>query len=347
MAMDGDLELPVHSDGPEEEVEFDLTDEELGGEDAGAGAAPAPDEAEGEDEAEAEEAQAEEGEEDAAARPKRKRSPDKRISELSRRAQEAEHRAQQYEAQMRQEAALRAQSDSAMMTHYENSLKMKAADARRRLLEAKSLGDSESEVDAQTELMQAQNDLSGIQSWKANAPAPHADGGEVAPSPQPQRQGQPQLEAKTAEWIQGNEWFQPQSENFDSEMHEEATLYARRIERRYRAEGRAEEIGSGPYFKEIDRHMLEEFPDAFEGRATPKRSTPPMSRDSRVAPVSRSGTPPSAGRAGNKVRLSADQRKFAHQMAASGAYTRPTGGRMTNEEAERHYAVYLIKQSRS
>jgi hypothetical protein len=335
--MSEEMELPLHDDGPEEDVEIEITEEDLA-DDLDEGAPQSESE-------EGSEASAEEDEEEEEVRPKRKRSSEKRISELARRAQDAERRAQEAESRLQGESELRRQSDAAMMTHYENALSSQMGEAKRKLLEAKSLGDSEAEIDAQSEFFQAQTDLAGIKAWRAQqATEQPAQTREVLRAPAEQR---PQLEPATAEWVHTNEWFQPQSTSFDAEMHEEATLYARRIERRYRADGRGDEIGSTTYFREIDKHMQEEFPDAFEGRAAPRRAAPPMSRDSRVAPVSRGGQPAQGARSGNKIRLSPEQRKFAHNMAASGAYTKSGGTRMNNEEAEKYYAVFLMKQSRS
>jgi len=83
--MSGESELPVVGDGPEDEVEIEITEEELGGE--------IPEAAEPEAFPEAETAEAgepEAGEEAKEDEPKRRRSPDKRIAELTRRAAEAE-----------------------------------------------------------------------------------------------------------------------------------------------------------------------------------------------------------------------------------------------------------------
>jgi len=142
-----------------------------------------------------------------------------------------------------------------------------------------------------------------------------------------------------------NDWFQPQSPEFDPEMHEEATLYARRIERRYRSEGRDDEIGGVDYFTEIDRHMRKEYPDAFSAVSTPSRRTPPMSRESNVAPVQRNSSN-QQGKASKTIRLSSDQRRMAHQLAQSGAIRNQKGGRMTDLEAEKYYAVHMMKQNK-
>jgi hypothetical protein len=128
-------------------------------------------------------------------------------------------------------------------------------------------------------------------------------------------------------------------------MHEEATLYARRIERRYRSEGRDNEIGGVDYFTEIDRHMRKEFPDAFSSVSTPSKKAPPMARDSNVAPVQRSA-PGQPNKNSKSIRLSADQRRMAHQLAQSGAIRNAKGGRMTDLEAEKYYAVHMMKQNK-
>ena len=157
-------------------------------------------------------------------------------------------------------------------------------------------------------------------------------------------QQQVSLEPRTRDWIEKNAWFQPQSPDFDPEMHEEATIYARRVERRYKADGRADEIGSSAYFKEIDKHMRAEFPDAFDDKPAPKKATPKMKRDTTVAPVARSGGGDAPAKRTAKVTLSPAERQFARNMAASGAYKKPNGQRMTDAEAEKYHAAFMLKQ---
>jgi hypothetical protein len=209
-------------------------------------------------------------------------------------------------------------------------------------MDAHSMGDSEQIVELQSIYYKLQNDLAGVENWEAEQ---KVSAPEVQKQAQPKSQPQPSLEPRTAGWIQKNEWFQPQSPEFDPEMHEEATLYARRIERRYRSEGRDDEIGGVDYFTEIDRHMRKEYPDAFSAVSTPSKRTPPMSRESNVAPVQRSA-PNQQGKSAKTIRLTADQRRMAHQLAQSGAIRNQKGGRMTDLEAEKYYAVHMIKQSK-
>lgn len=353
--MDGDnesVELPVYDDGPNEDVEIEITEDDLGENLAdfedGEEEEQAEDvEAEAEEQPEEEAAEEQPEDEEAAEKPKR-RDAQRRIAELARRAAEAERRAQEVEAQLRQEAALRQQSDVAMMTHYENALNARMQELKAKWIDADNIGDQNAKFDLNAEITSLQSDLNGVKQWRQQQAAAQEQQRQ-APAQQPQPKQQPAqvpaLEKTTAEWIQRNDWFQPNTPNFDPEMHEEATLYARRIERRYRSEGRDADIGSVAYFTEIDRHMRSEFPDAFENVSTPKKAAPPMSRNSPVTPVNRSA-PEGQSKNSKTVRLSSDQRRIAHQLAESGAIKKQNGGRMTPAEAERYYAVHVMKQNR-
>ena len=332
-------ELPMTEEGPTEDVDIEITEDDLGESLQDYEEEESEEEPE-EEEPEEEAAEEEEPEEEEA--PKRKRSPDKRIAELSRKAAEAERRAQDAESRLQNEAQMRQQSDFAMMTHYKNNLINEAGTIKQKLIDAHSMGDSEQVIELQSVYYKLQNDLTGVENWEAEQ---KVSAPEVQKQVQPRPEPQTTLEPRTAGWIQKNDWFQPQSPEFDPEMHEEATLYARRVERRYRSEGRDDEIGGVDYFTEIDRHMRKEYPDAFSTVSTPSKRTPPMSRDSNVAPVQRNA-PNQQGKNSTTVRLTADQRRMAHQLAQSGAIRNPDGSRMTPIQGERHYAVQVKKQSK-
>ena len=330
-------ELPYTDDGPTEDVEIEITEDDLGESLEDYEQQEEPEEEQPEEPEEV--VEQEEPEEEEA--PKRRRSADKRIIELARKAAEAEQRAQDMEARLQKEAQLREQSEQAMMTHYRNNLSVTAMDLKQKLAEARSMMDNEKIDDLQYQFNKTMNDLEAVTNWEREQQNKAARPAQPAAPATPQQQ-QVSLEPRTASWIQKNAWFQPKSEDFDPEMHEEATLYARRVERRFRAEGRDEEIGSVDYFTEIDRHMRREFPDAFAAQATPSKKAPLMSRDSNAAPVQRTapGQPPKKS---TSVRLTADQRRMAHQMGQSGAFRNPNGGRMSDLEAEKYYAIHMMK----
>jgi hypothetical protein len=332
-------DLPYTDDGPTEDVEIEITEDDLG--------ESLTDYEEGEPEEEQPEQPEEVAEQEATEEeeaPKRKRQSERRIHELARKAAEAERRAQDAEARLIKESQMREQSEQAMMTHYKNNLSVTAMDLKQKLAEARSMMDNERIDDLQYQFSKTMNDLEAVTNWereqqgKAARPAP-------AQQPAQPTQQQVTLEPRTAGWIQKNTWFQPKSEDFDPEMHEEATLYARRVERRFRSEGRDDEIGSIDYFTEIDRHMRREFPDAFSTPSTPNKKAPPMSRDSTVAPVQRTA-PGQPAKSSKTVLLTADQRRMAHQMAQSGAFRKQGGGRMSDLEAEKYYAIHMMKQGK-
>jgi len=339
MSTDPEMqELPYTDDGPT----IEITEEDLGEslEDYEQQEEPEEEQPEAPEEV----AEQEEPEEEEA--PKRRRSPEKRISELARKAAEAEQRAQALEARLQKESQLREQSEQAMMTHYRSNLSATAMDLKQKLAEARSMMDNERIDDLQYQFNKTMNDIEAVTNWeqdqqnKASRPAPAEQA-----APAAAQQPQVTLEPRTVSWIQKNTWFQPQSTDFDAEMHEEATMYARRVERRFRSEGRDDEIGNVDYFTEIDRHMRREFPDAFSAQSTPNKKTPVMSRDSNVAPVQRSA-PGQPLKKSTSVILNKDQRRMAHQMAQSGAYKNKNGSRMTDLEAEKYYAIYMTKQNK-
>jgi len=330
-------ELPYTDDGPTEDVDIEITEEDLGEslEDYEQQEEPEEEQPEAPEEV----AEQEEPEEEEA--PKRRRSPEKRISELARKAAEAEQRAQALEARLQKESQLREQSEQAMMTHYRNNLSVTAMDLKQKLSEARSMMDNEKIDDLQYQFTKTMNDLEAVTNWEREQQNKAARPAEQA-APAAAQQPQVTLEPRTVSWIQKNTWFQPQSTDFDAEMHEEATMYARRVERRFRSEGRDDEIGNVDYFTEIDRHMPREFPDAFSAQSTPSKRAPPMSRDSNAAPVQRTapGQPPKKS---TSIRLNVDERRMAHQMAQSGAYRNPNGSRMNDLEAEKYHAIYILK----
>ena len=333
--MSDTLELPTVEENPVEDVDIELTEEELDGE--------TPPEPEPGQEPET----AADPDPEPEPEPKKKPRADNRVASALAKAEEAERRAAEALARAEEAERVRQQSDRAMMFHYEKRLETDVASLKRQLTEAKAVGDSEAEIEAMTKLTDVQAELRGVKSWLGAEPAAEPERrAEPKPEPKPAADAAPQvtLEPRTASWIDQNDWFKPQSENFDSEMHEEATLYAKRLERRLKAAGKASDIGNDDYFAEIDRHMREEFPDAFDD-APPQKRTPPMKRDANAVPVTRSaqgGVTPNK----NVVRLTADERRLAHSLAANGAIKNKDGSRPSPEQAEKIYAIQRMKQSK-
>lgn len=186
-------ELPLTEEGPTEDIDIEITEDDLGESLADYQEEEYEEEPE-EEEPEAEEEQPEEEEEEPEEEaPKRRRSPDNRIAELARRAAEAERRAQEAESRLQNEAQMRQQSDLAMMTHYKNNLINEANSVKQQLVEAHSMGDSEQIIELQSVYYKLQNDLSGVENWEAEqkVTAP-----KVQQEAQQKAQPQPSLEPR-------------------------------------------------------------------------------------------------------------------------------------------------------
>lgn len=78
------------------------------------------------------------------------------------------------------------------------------------------------------------------------------------------------------EWMDKNSWANPKSSHFDKEMYEEADNYSIRLARKYKLEGRGDEVGTEEFFNEITDYIK----DSYDISTTPPSSnSKPQSRD--------------------------------------------------------------------
>jgi hypothetical protein len=227
------------------------------------------------------------------------------------------------------------------MVHYEGRIEAELKIAKTNLATAIDSGDSTKQADAQAEVAKLASEKQTIDNWKATHPEGAApEPKKEEPKPQPQAQPQ-QVSQEFGAWMKENDWFVPNTASFDLDMHQEAVLYGRKLERVYQRDGREDEIGTPQYWDDITQHMRGEFPDNFEEeQEQPKQKTPfkakPMSGGT---PATRSsGATPLNGGGGNKISLSGDERRMAHTLASSGALLSENGKRLTPGEAEVAYA---------
>ncbi len=337
-ALEQIANAPDHEEGVVEPVEIELTDEDMGGQTLADFVVEEP--------AAAVEPPAAAEDPPAAPRERQPRAQ-VRIEALTAERDAATARAAELEARATQAAQRSAEAEHAAIYHYHGKLTTEAESLRGKLLEAKRNGETETEIDLQTKLNLVSAELNNAAEALQSAPprAAPVEAPRPAPvSPPAAAPAQAEMAPETAAWIGRNAWFQNGSPAYDAEMADEARLFARRVERRLTAEGRAADIGRTPaYWMEIDRHLRTEFPDAFDDPVPTTRGVPPMSRDATVAPVQRGGAPAPGAPTGNKVRLSAEERSFAHQMAANGAFRKNDGSRPSAAEAERMFAAQKLK----
>lgn len=241
-------------------------------------------------------------------------------------------------------------SDIAAMTHYEARWSEVEANARASLKVAVDAGDAGLQAEAMARLTEAQTNLAAIRNWKAANPQ--------AMQPTPQRQAQPQqqphvpqrqepgappqVDPATADWVKKNSWFDPESDDFDQEMHFAAANYAAVLERRLIAAGRANEVATPGYFARVEQFIRSEFPDAFDGAAEPPAAAPQKNGGAPVAPTGRGPAPgQQPPKSQNTIRLTGAERALVKQMNSNGALPlKPNGQRMSDHEAE----VYFAKQ---
>jgi hypothetical protein len=182
-----------------------------------------------------------------------------------------------------------------------SSAQLELESAKRAFKEAYEAGDAELLADAQMRISQATlkmdraDSLKPIQAREVETQIPK----ETA---QPQ---QPQLDPRTADWLENNPWY-----GEDDEMSAAALGLHKKLER----ENGKEFIGSVQYFKKIDDTMRRRFPEYFgsdEEVVKPEVEEEPQTRakpaSNVVAPATRSVAP-------NKVKLTKTQVALAKRL---------------------------------
>ena len=286
-------------------------------------------------------------------RPK-KETPQERINDAIKkwRVEQREKNAlaeqnQQLVAKLRETHGQLVQTNHAAMHHYGAALDAQLKSAKQALKEAEISNDADAKVEAQTNLARVAADMSAVDAWKQQNPTPQ----KVAPQPQnqPQRQtqqpqNQPQMPQEMREWVDDRPWFNPEAPEYDEEMHDDAVLVARRIERQFQRENRGREIGrSGAYFSAIDNEMKKMYDDYAVPGEQPRQPRTNSPNRTVASPsgngLSSSNENPQVQRHGKTVtvRLTSDQRQLAHSLTLK----HPNGNPMSSAEKEKEYAMQL------
>lgn len=77
------------------------------------------------------------------------------------------------------------------------------------------------------------------------------------------------------EWMDKNSWANPKSSHFDQELYQEADNYSLKLARKYKLEGRGDEIGTEDFFDEITDYIK----NSYDVSTTPLPPSKPQSRD--------------------------------------------------------------------
>lgn len=124
------------------------------------------------------------------------------------------------------------------------------------------------------------------------------------------------------EWIESNGWANPNSDEFDQSLYNEADNYSLKLAAKYRLQGKKSEVGSPEFWNEITNFMHSTYgisddnnnvsppiPNLNKGRTPMKTGTP-----NQVASVTRQSPPSQAPLKSKDIVLTPEQREAAHSM---------------------------------
>jgi hypothetical protein len=168
-----------------------------------------------------------------------------------------------------------------LISSYQTSAELEAAQARKAYKEAYDSGDSDALAEAQEEMMRAQLKLDRAKNFKPTVQITEND----VKLQTKQSQQPAQMDDKVAEWVANNPWYvDPDKKS----MSKYAVFIHEELEEKF---GRAF-IGTDEYFKRIDTEVKRRFPEEFDDIEVKNEEEEKPQRTSRlstvVAPAKRS-----------------------------------------------------------
>jgi hypothetical protein len=174
--------------------------------------------------------------------------------------------------------------------------------AKKALREAYEAGDGELLAEAQHRISQATLKLDKADSLK---PLQTKEFDVQIPSYDVQEQQQPQVDPRTAKWLDENPWY-----GDDDEMSASALGLHKKLEKQFGKQY----IGSEEYFKNIDDTMKRRFPEYFGSAAQEESSEEEEKPQPRAKPASNVVAPATRSTAPSKVKLTKSQVAIAKKL---------------------------------
>ena len=163
-----------------------------------------------------------------------------------------------------------------LINTYKSSAELELDTAKRNFREAYDSGDTDAIVEAQSELIKANNKLDKTKEFRPNIQEKDIQLPEVA-------QKAPEIDPKVTKWVAENPWYIDPSKKtmakFALAVHEELL----------ESHGQGY-VGSKDYFNSINNEVRRRFPEEFEDADTTTPEPSPAPKPSLVAPVRRSTT---------------------------------------------------------
>jgi len=246
--MQDERELDQEFGGAEEEIVPEDNEDNLEPEE---GPEPDTDDPDGEDKPEPDEDEKEK---------RRKKNLGQALKRAHAEKYQALERIRLLEENLRQAQIAAERSSEAAMRSYDAEVIHKVAIARQKLQEAKELGDSQAEIDAQISLNLATNELQKLQDWKAQQEMQQewqkSQSNIQQPQTNPNVNPYEYHQEETEEWITRNaDWFHPEGENYDPYFAQETSRYSEALNQLLMERGYGHLIGSQEYYDTIDNQI--------------------------------------------------------------------------------------------
>jgi hypothetical protein len=174
--------------------------------------------------------------------------------------------------------------------------------AKRAFKDAYEAGDSDLLADAQAKISQAAIEIEKADSLK---PLQTKEFDVQIPTYDVQEQQQPQVDPRTAKWLDENPWY-----GDDDEMSASALGLHKKLEKQFGKQY----IGSEEYFKNIDDTMKRRFPEYFGSAVEEDNSEEEEKPQARAKPASNVVAPATRSTAPSKVKLTKSQVAIAKKL---------------------------------
>jgi hypothetical protein len=174
--------------------------------------------------------------------------------------------------------------------------------AKRAFKDAYEAGDSDLLADAQARISQATIEIEKADAIK---PLQTKEFDVQIPSYDVQEQQQPQVDPRTAKWLDENPWY-----GDDDEMSASALGLHKKLEKQFGKQY----IGSEEYFKNIDDTMKRRFPEYFGSEVKEESSEEEEKPQPRAKPASNVVAPATRSTAPSKVKLTKSQVAIAKKL---------------------------------
>lgn len=214
-------------------------------------------------------------------------------------------------------------TQNAALTQHQNSIALKTDNARKAKIKAYEEGDIEAQVKADELLAEAKAEELQANMWKIQNDNELKKEQENLKWQQEQYQQQQQAfnrphidENLFYDWVEDNDWFNPQSRNHNPHAHRNVVNYAKQVDDYLIKMGRPDKILSPEYFEELDAFVQRE---GYNQRANNGRQLEMRNNHYDVAPVTRGGygTTSRGGSRTSSAPLTQEDREMAKAFGVS------------------------------